>query len=52
MAWGDLRDLLKDVGINRETIQFTNMQDLIKMKDEKVHDSDHQLGNLANARFT
>jgi hypothetical protein len=52
MAWGDLRELLKDVGINREVIQFTNMQDLIKMKDNKIHESDHQLENLANARWT
>jgi hypothetical protein len=52
MAWGDLKDLLRDVGINRETIQFTNMQDLVKMKDAKIHDSDHQLANMANARFT
>jgi len=24
VAWGDLRELLKDIGINRETMKFYN----------------------------
>jgi len=39
-AWGDLRDLLKDVGINKQTIQFANVADIIKKKDSKLHPSD------------
>jgi hypothetical protein len=29
-AWGDLRELLKDIGVNRQTIRFSNVADLIK----------------------
>jgi uncharacterized protein YjiS (DUF1127 family) len=39
-AWGDLKDLLKDIGINRQTIRFTNVQEIIKKKDSRVHSSD------------
>lgn len=51
-SWGDLRDLLKDVGINKQTIQFANVADLIKKKDSKLHASDSNYENLKNARFT
>ena len=51
-AWGDLRDLLKDIGVNKQTIRFANVQDLIKKKDSKVNASDGQFENLKNARFT
>jgi hypothetical protein len=51
-AWGDLRDLLKDIGINKQTIRFANVQDLIKKKDQKVHASDINYDNIKNARFT
>lgn len=51
-AWGDQRELLKDIGINNKTIQFMNVADLIKIKDEKVHDSDDMFENLKNSRFT
>jgi hypothetical protein len=32
-AWGDLRELLKDIGINNQTIRFSNVSDLLKAKD-------------------
>ena len=51
-AWGDLRDLLKDIGINKQTIRFANVQDLIKKKDQKVHASDINYNNIKNSRFT
>lgn len=38
-AWGDLRELLKDIGINKQTIQFMNVADLLKMEDKKVFES-------------
>ena len=41
-AWGDLRDLLKDIGINRETIRYSNVADLIEAKDERLYESDHR----------
>jgi hypothetical protein len=51
-AWGDLRDLLKDVGINKQTIQFANVADIIKKKDSKLHASDANYESLKNSRFT
>ena len=42
-AWGDLRDLLKDVGINKETIRFLNVSDAVKAKDDMVKDNDRNL---------
>jgi len=47
-----MRQLLKDVGISNKTIRFNNVSDLIKIKDQKIHDSDDQFENLQNARFT
>jgi len=40
VAWGDLRDLLKDIGINKQTIRFSNVADLMKQRDKSVHSSD------------
>jgi hypothetical protein len=51
-AWGDLRELLQDIGVNRQTIRFSNVGDLIAQKEAKIHESDHQWRNLKNARFT
>lgn len=51
-AWGDLRDLLKDVGINKQTIQFANVADLLKAKDKFLHGNDKQFNNLRGSRFT
>ena len=51
-AWGDLRDLLKDIGLNRETVRYSNVSDLIKAKDERTYESDINFKNLLNARFT
>ena len=54
VAWGDLRDLLKDIGINRETLKFYNTSDIIKMNDAQIKESDKMnvRENLMNARFT
>ena len=42
-AFGDLRALLKDIGINRETIRFVNVVDAQKAKEEvPIHDSFNQ----------
>jgi hypothetical protein len=51
-AWGDLRELLKDIGINKQTIRFANVADLIKKKDDRLHESDVNFRNLTNSRFT
>lgn len=51
-SWGDLRDLLKDIGINRETIRYSNVADVIAAKDDRLFESDIQFKNLVNNRFT
>lgn len=40
-AWGDMKDLLRDIGIRKETIQYSNVADLIKAKDDRFYQSDH-----------
>lgn len=52
VAYGDLRELLKDVGVNKETINFTNVADYMKIKETRVHPNDRQSDNLRRARFT
>jgi len=53
VAWGDLRDLLKDIGINRETLKFYNVSDVVKNNDTHIKSSDKLIrDNLHNARFT
>ena len=51
-AWGDLRELLNDIGINRQTIRFANVADILKAKDNNVNDSDPQWRVFKSARFT
>ena len=53
VAWGDLRDMLKDIGINRETLRFFNTSDIVKNNDAQIKGSDKNVNlNLRNARFT
>jgi len=40
-AFGPLRDLLKDIGINKQTNRYTNVGDLIKLTDQRTDDSDN-----------
>jgi hypothetical protein len=51
-AWGDLRELLKDIGISNQTIRFSNIADMIKAKEGYLSESDKQFANLQNARLT
>ena len=52
-AGGDLRDLLKDIGVNTHTIQYTSVTDVIKARDEAmVTDSNLKQQNLYNSRIT
>jgi hypothetical protein len=39
-SWGDLKELLTDVGINRHSIRFFNAGDVIKANGNTIHDSD------------
>jgi hypothetical protein len=51
-AYGELGDLVKEVGIKRDTIPFYNVEKFRQYKDNLVHDSDHQFQYLMNALFT
>ena len=50
-SWGDLKELLKDVGITRQNIPFFNVSDMIKIKDNNVMESDKNFPSLTNSRF-
>lgn len=39
-SWGDLKELLQDVGINRHSIRFFNAGDIIKASGNTIHESD------------
>lgn len=41
-AYGELRDLITDVGIRDETIPFMNLTQLNKMKEQNIGENDHK----------
>ena len=45
-AYGELRDLLVDVGIKDDTIPFTTLEMLNKGKDQNIFESDAQMRYL------
>ena len=51
-AYGELGELVKEVGIKRDTIPFFNLEKFRQYKDNLVHDSDHQFSYLMSALFT
>ncbi len=51
-AYGELGELVKEVGIKRDTIPFYNLEKFRQYKDNLVHDSDHQFSYLMSALFT
>ena len=51
-SWGDMREMLNDLGINRQTIRFANVSDAIKRNDSKIHESDANFKNFLNSRLT
>lgn len=51
-SYGDLGELVKEVGIKRETIPFFNLTDYRKLKDNMLHESDSQFKYLMGALFT
>lgn len=51
-AYGELKDLLHDVGISRHTTRFMNVADLNKVNESWLKEDDKQAKHLANARFT
>jgi hypothetical protein len=52
-TYGEMRDLVKDVGIAPDNIEFFNVGDLAKKRESMfVHQSDHNFNYLMNALFT
>jgi len=51
-AYGDMRDLITEVGIQSETIPFVNLAEFRRIQSDRVHDSDEQLKYLMNGMFT
>lgn len=48
-----MRDLVRDVGINNDSLEFTNVADLQKKREQLlVFPSDHNFSYLMNALFT
>lgn len=52
-AYGEMRDLVKDLGISDNSLEFLNVNDLQKKRENMfVHTSDHNFSYLMNALFT
>ena len=52
-TYGEMRDLIRDVGIATENLEFFNVGDLAKKREQLfVHQSDHNMNYLMNALFT
>ena len=52
-SYGEMRDLIRDVGISSDNLTFMNVGDLQKKREQLfVHQSDHNFGYLMNALFT
>jgi hypothetical protein len=50
-AWGDLRELITDLGIRDETIPFVNLAQLNKLRENNIFQSDSQIRVFANSLF-
>ena len=52
-TYGEMRDLVRDIGIENESLEFFNVGDLMKQREKAfVHSSDHNFNYLMNALFT
>lgn len=51
-AYGEMKDLIRDVGIKTDEIPFHNLQSIRKLKDNHIHSSDGNFHYLMNALFT
>ena len=47
-----MEDLIREVGINRDSIAFDNVQDWKEKRSAMVFESDRQFDKLLNAMFT
>jgi hypothetical protein len=51
-AYGDMKSLLQDIGMNRDNIRFHNVADIRKFSENQLHESDEAFKYLMNALFT
>ena len=52
-TYGEMRDLVRDVGINSDELTFFSVNDLQKQREKLlVNPSDHQFNYLMNALFS
>ena len=51
-AYGEMKDLIRDVGIKNDEIPFHNLQSIRKLRDNHIHSSDGNFHYLMNALFT
>jgi hypothetical protein len=51
-AYGEMKDLIRDVGISSDEIPFHNLQSIRKLRDNHIHSSDGNFHYLMNALFT
>jgi hypothetical protein len=52
-SYGEMRDLMRDIGIRNKTIEFTNVDELLKQRDQLMpNPSDSNFNYLMNALFT
>lgn len=51
-AHGEMKDLINEVGINTNSVEFFNLAALRKLKAKQLHTSDENFHYLMNAMFT
>lgn len=51
-AYGEMKDLINDVGINSGSIPFYNTKELFKFKEQQSYNTDSNMHYLMNAMFT
>lgn len=52
-TYGEMNDLIKDIGISKDNLEFYNVGDLQKQRERLlIHPGDHNFNYLMNALFT
>jgi len=51
-SWGDMKELLLDLGISRHNTEFANVSHYQKMDESWLNEGDRNIMTLGNARFT
>ncbi len=51
-AWGDMKDLLEDVGITKNSVEYFNLAASRQAKEQFFYNSDENFHYLMNAMFT